>query len=155
MYTIRQRDVPEQLVLTEQRHVKAGDLPDWIRAAGGRLTTAAAKHGGITGPAFIVYHGPVSADSESLVEVCVPISAEKNGATDTAMRHEAAHREAYVRITKAQVVFPQIQQVYRAIAEDLESKGIETTDSPREVYFKDFYAAKPTDEVCDVAFPIR
>ena len=57
MFTIQQRDVPEQLVLTEQRHVKAAQLPEWIRTAGGRLTTAAASHGGINGPAFVVYHG--------------------------------------------------------------------------------------------------
>ena len=82
MFTIQQRDVPEQLVLTEQRHVKAAELPDWIRAAGGRLTTAAAGHGGITGPAFIVYHGPVSADSESLVEVCVPIRSEQGNGVE-------------------------------------------------------------------------
>ena len=155
MFTIQQRDVPEQLVLTEQRHVKAAELPDWIRAAGGRLTTAAAGHGGITGPAFIVYHGPVSADSESLVEVCVPIGNEQGNGVDAAMRREPAHREAFVRIIKAQVKFPEIQQVYRAIAKDLESRHIETTDAPREVYFKDFYSARPSDEVCDVAFPIR
>ena len=155
MFTIQQRAVPEQLVLTEQRHVKAAELPDWIRAAGGRLTTAAAGHGGITGPAFIVYHGPLTADSESLVEMCVPIGSEQGNGVDASMRRELAHREAYVRITKAQVQFPEIQQVYRAIASDLESKHVETTDSPREVYFKDFYSARPSDEVCDVAFPIR
>jgi hypothetical protein len=155
MFTIQQRDVPEQLVLTEQRHVKAAELPDWIRAAGSRLTTAAAGQGGITGPAFIVYHGPVSPDTESLVEVCVPIRNGQGTGVDAALRREPAHREAYVRITKAQVQFPEIQQVYRAIANDLESKHIETTDFPREVYFKDFYTARPSDEVCDVAFPIR
>jgi effector-binding domain-containing protein len=155
MFTIQQRDVPEQLVLTEQRHVKAADVPEWIRAAGGRLTTEANRHGGITGPAFIVYHGPLSTDRESLVEVCVPIHRENGDTVDAAMRREPAHREAFVRITKAQVQFPEIQEVFRAIANDLESKHIETTDSPREVYFKDFYTAKPSDEVCDVAFPIR
>jgi effector-binding domain-containing protein len=155
MFTIQQREVPEQLVLTEQRHVKAAELPEWIRAAGSRLTTAAAEHGGITGPAFIVYHGPLSADTESLVEVCVPIRKEQGNGVDTAMRREPAHREAYVTITKAQVQFPEIQQVYRAIAKDLEAKHIETTDWPREVYFRDFYSARPSDEVCDVAFPIR
>jgi effector-binding domain-containing protein len=155
MFTIQQRDVPEQLVLTEQRHVKAAELPDWIRSAGSRLTTAATGHGGITGPAFIVYHGPLSADTESLVEVCVPIRNESGDGAAAAMRREPAHREAYVRITKAQVQFPEIQQVYKAIAQDLESKHIETTDAPREVYFTDFYAAKPGDQVCDVAFPIR
>jgi hypothetical protein len=154
MFTIQQRDVPEQLVLTEQRHLKAAELPDWIRAAGGRLTRAAAGHGGITGPAFIVYHGLVTADSESLVEMCLPVRTE-NGNGAEGIRREPAHREAYVRITKAQVQFPEIQQVYRAIAKDLESKHIETTDSPREVYFTDFFAAKPTDEVVDVAFPVR
>lgn len=155
MFTIQQRDVPEQLVLTEQRHVKAAEVPDWIRAAGSRLTTAAAGHGGITGPAFVVYHGPVSADTESLVEVCVPIRNEQGNGVNATMRREPAHREAYATITKAQVKFPEIQQVYRAIARDLESKHIETTDSPREVYFRDFDTAKPADEVCDVAFPIR
>ena len=155
MFTIQQRDVPEQLVLTEQRHVKAAQLAEWIRTAGGRLTSAAARHGGITGPAFVVYHGPVSPDKESLVEVCVPINTENGGADGAATRREPAHREAYVRITKAQVQFPEIQEVYRAIAKELETKHIETTDSPREVYFTDFYNAKPSDEVCDVAFPIR
>ena len=155
MFSIQQREVLEQLVLTEQRHVKAAELPDWIRSAGGRLTTAAAGHGGIAGPAFIVYHGPLSADSESLVEVCVPIRKENGNGVDAGIRREPAHREAYVRITKSQVQFPEIQQIYRTIAKDLESKGIETTDAPREVYFTDFYAAKPSDEVCDVAFPIR
>ena len=125
MFTVQQRDVSEQLVLTEQRHVKAAELPqDWIRAAGGRLTTAAAGHGGITGPAFIVYHGPVSADSESLVEVCVPIRSEQGNGVETAMRREPAHREAYVKSQRTGPV-PGIQQVYRAIASDLESKHIE------------------------------
>ena len=88
------------------------------------------------------------------MEVCVPIHHE-NGDAGATTRREPAHREAFVRITKAQIQFPEIQEVYRAIAKDLESKHIETTDSPREVYFKDFYAAKPSDEICDVAFPIR
>ena len=155
MFNIQQRDVPEQLVLTEQRHVKAAELPEWIRTAGGRLMSAAGRHGGIAGPSFVVYHGPVRPDSESLVEVCMPIDpAGKNGSGD-AMRREPAHREAYVRVTKSQVVFPDIQQVYRAIATHLESKGIETTDAPREVYFRDFSTARPDEEVCDIAFPIR
>lgn len=28
------------------------------------------------------------------------------------------------------------------------------TGSPREVYFADWDAAAPTDEVCDIAFPV-
>jgi hypothetical protein len=32
--------------------------------------------------------------------------------------------------------------------------GTDRDRSPREVYFGDFDAAAPTDEVCDTAFPV-
>jgi effector-binding domain-containing protein len=155
MLNIQQRDVPEQVVLTEQQHVRAAELPDWIRAAGGRLTKAAADHGGISGPAFVVYHGPVSEDAEVLVEACAPIRDAKPRSADHAIRHEPAHREAYVRLKKSQVVFPEIRSVYESVAKHLEEQHIEITDAPREVYFTDFFKAGPNDEVLDVAFPIR
>jgi len=42
---VRERDVTEQTVLTEQRHVYAGRLA-WIREAAARLTATAARCGG-------------------------------------------------------------------------------------------------------------
>ena len=60
-------------MLTEQRHVKAGELPEWIRGAMGRLGTAAQRHGGVSGPVFVVYHGAVSEQNDVLAEVCAPI----------------------------------------------------------------------------------
>jgi effector-binding domain-containing protein len=155
MFAIQQRDVPEQVVLTEQRHVRAADLPDWIRAAGNRLVKAAADHGGVSGSCFVVYHGPVSEDSEVLVEMCAPIGADREQAKDSAVRHEPAHREAYVRVKKSQLAFPQIRAVYVALAKHLEAHRIEIVDSPREVYLADVSAAGPDEDVCDVAFPIR
>jgi hypothetical protein len=38
MYEVRERDVAEQTVLTEQRHVFVGDLSSWISDALGRST---------------------------------------------------------------------------------------------------------------------
>jgi hypothetical protein len=70
------------------------------------------------------------------------------------MRREPAHREAYVRITKAQVAYPQILSAYDAVAQWLGARGLNSAGPPREVYFADFNAAGPTDEVCDVAFPM-
>jgi hypothetical protein len=72
----------------------------------------------------------------------------------TASRSEPAHREAYTRITKAQVEFPQILSAYEAVDGWIRSEGRTMTGSPREVYFADFAAAGPTDEVCDIAFPV-
>jgi DNA-binding transcriptional MerR regulator len=106
MYEVEEREVPEQVVLTEQRHVTADELPAWIEAAGHRLLRSAEERGGQAGPMFVVYHGEVSEDSDGPVEVCVPIVA--NGSGDVATRIEPAHREAYTRITKAQVGYPQI-----------------------------------------------
>ncbi len=50
MYEIQQREVPEQLVLTEQRHITPEELPHWIPAALGRLLPVAQAHGGVFGP---------------------------------------------------------------------------------------------------------
>lgn len=153
MYEVKERQVPEQVVLTEQRHVTADELPEWIPAAGHRLMRAAADQGGQSGPMFVVYHGEVSQDSDGPVEVCVPVAA--NGSGEAASRVEPAHSEAYVRITKAQVGYPQILSAYDAVTAWIRSRGLRIDDcAPREIYFADWDAAGPDDEVCDVAYPL-
>ena len=153
MYEIHERDVPEQVVLTEQRHIRVQELDEWLPAAIGRLVETAEANGGIAAPVFVVYHGEVNEDSDGPVEVCVPVGSDVEAA-GTAIRREAAHREAYTRITKAQVEYPQILSAYDAVAGWIGSEGRTVAGSPREVYFTDFMAAAPDDEVCDIAFPV-
>ena len=153
MCEIHVRDVPDQVVLTEQRHVRVPELQTWLPAAMDRLVASAADRGGASGPAFVVYHGEVSEDSDGPVEVCVPV-ATSEGAADAPVRTEPAHREAYTTITKAQVAYPQILSAYDAVAAWVQAEMRTITGSPREVYFADFDAAAPTDEVCDIAFPV-
>jgi hypothetical protein len=157
MYTVQQRDVPEQVVLTEQRHVKVPELATWLPAAKTRLAKAAQALGGAAGPAFVIYHGEVNQDSDGPVEVCVPMGSAQEApaaAAGTPTRREPAHREAYVRITKAQFDFPQILSAYDAVAQWISAHGRRMAGSPREVTFADVDAAGPNDDVCDVAFPI-
>jgi hypothetical protein len=151
MFTIEQRDVPEQTVLTEQRSVRAGELVGFLNGARERLTRSAEDHGGAAGAWFVVYDGPVSEEAPVAVEVCVPI---RDAPAGVATRTEPAHREAYVRLRKEQVAFPEIRDAYRAVDEWIRSSGMAFAAEPREVYFADFDAAAPDDEVCDVAFPI-
>jgi DNA-binding transcriptional MerR regulator len=153
MYEIHQRDVPEQTVLTEQRHVRVPELGEWLPVSIGRLVAVAERRGGLAGHVFVIYHGEVNEDSDGPVEVCVPVpqDAETNGEPT---RQEPAHREAYTRITKAQVEFPQILSAYEAVDEWIRSENRGIAGSPREVYFADWDAAGPTDEVCDIAFPL-
>jgi len=155
MFEIREREVPEQLVVTEQRHVLIGDLVGWLEPTCMRLVESAQARGGPDGPLFVIFHGEVNEDSDGPVEVCVPVSHSHEGSADVPMRREPAHREAYVRLRKAQVEFPQILSAYDAVAQWIGTEGLSVAGSPREVYFTDFQAAAPTDEVCDVAFPMQ
>ena len=157
MFDVHQREVPEQLVLTEQRHILQPELSGWLSESIGRLFgVASQQYGGVVAPVFVVYHGEVNQDSDGPVEVCVPIAMDRESAVNSApMRREAAHREAYVRITKAQVEFPQILSAYDAVTQWLGANSHSVAGSPREVYFADFHAAQPTDEVADIAFPMR
>jgi DNA-binding transcriptional MerR regulator len=154
MYEVKEREVDEQLVLTEQRHIRVPELNEWLPVAIGRLNEVAEKRGGLAGDVFVVYHGEVSEDSDGPVEICVPVGIDQEESTDVPMRREPAHREAYVTITKAQVEYPQILSAYDAVAHWIAAQGRTVAGSPREVYFGDFEAAAPTDEVCDIAFPI-
>jgi DNA-binding transcriptional MerR regulator len=148
------RDVPASLVLTEQRHVTPEELPTWISQAMTRLLAAAARAGGPTANPFVVYHGEINHESDGPAEVCIPIDSARAAATGAPTRQEPAHREAYLRITKAQVEFPQILSAYDAVGHWLGDNGHTATLPPREVYFADWDAAGPDDEVCDIAFPM-
>ncbi|MGI5243405.1 MerR family transcriptional regulator [Dactylosporangium sp. CA-139066] len=156
MYSVQAREVPPQTVLTQQRHVRVQELPAWIAAALGRLVKAAAGHGdGMVGPCFVIYHGEVNEESDGPVEICLPVAPDPHRALDAPTRIEPAHKEAYTRITKAQVGFPQILSAFDAVRVWSEREGAPAAGSPQEVYFADFHSAAPHDPVCDVAQPIE
>ena len=52
---VRERDVPEPLVLSERRHVRVEELPAWVGTAMGRLIKSARQYGGVVGAPFVVY----------------------------------------------------------------------------------------------------
>lgn len=149
----RLRDVPDQAVLTEQRHVRVEDLSRWLSAGMPILAQSARSFGGVCAPPFVIYHGEVNTDSDGPVEICVPIGAMPELPVD-GIRNEPAHREAYLRLRKAQVEYPQILSAFDAVAEWVGQRELAVTGPPREVYFNDFQSAAPTDDVCDVAFPV-
>jgi DNA-binding transcriptional MerR regulator len=148
---VRTREVPEQLVLTEQRYVTTPSLP-WIRSAADRLARVAARHGGPAGPRFVVFHGEVSEDADGPVEVCLPVASFSSG---SALRVEPAHREAYIPVIRGHFEAPQILSVYDAVRSWVRDRGLIVTGPPREVYAypADLDHGDPADLVCDVAVP--
>ena len=153
MYEIELRSIPERTVLSINRHVDLPGTERFFRDAFASLRAAGPGLEGIAGAPFLVFYGEVSEDSDGPVEVCIPVHAEPNDGADV-LRREPAHREAYARITKADVDYPQILSAYQAVEQWLRSQERMPSGSPREVYFADWDASAPTDEVCDVAFPV-
>jgi DNA-binding transcriptional MerR regulator len=148
-WEVRSRDVPEQLVLTEQRQVTASGLR-WIRDATARLLSVAGTGGGPAGPRFVVFHGPVTEDTAAPVEVCVPVTPGRLDASRTALRIEPAHREAYAVVAAGEFEPPLILSVYDTVRRWVRSTGHRATAAPREVYR---YGGAPGEPVCDVALP--
>lgn len=150
---IRERDVPGHLVLTEKRSLQVTELKRWLPEAMTRLAGVAREYGGPEADTFVIFHGEVNEDSDGPAEVCVPIARAAPGLP---VREEAAHREAYLTITRAQLEFPQILSAFDAVAGWVSSAGLALAGPPREVYpcGIDIAAAAPGDPVCQVACPI-
>ncbi len=154
-WPVATREVPAQSVLTEQRYVTSRELGWMIHEATARLTAVAARHGGPAGPRFVVFHGEVTEDGDGPVEVCVPVAVGTADRALTAVRHEPAHREAYIPVIRGHFEPPQILSIYDAARRWVRAHGLLVTASPREVYGypADPDHGAPEDLVCDVAVP--
>jgi DNA-binding transcriptional MerR regulator len=151
---VHERWVPEQLVLTEQRHVYLGQLA-WTREATARLVAQADRCGGVAENRFVVFHGLVSADSDGPVEVCVPVGRLPDDQAELAWRVEPAHHEAFIQVSKVHFEVPAILSVYDQLERWISARGATRAGSSREVYvpgIEPLFAAAD-EHVCDVAMP--
>ena len=153
-WPVATREVPDQVVLTEQRYVTSRELR-WIRAATDRLTAVAERHGGPAGHRFVVFHGEVSEDHDGPVEVCVPVTAGAVDPATAAVRHEPAHAEVYIPVIRGHFEAPQILSIYDAARGWVRDRGLLVAAPPREVYCypADLDQGEADDLVCDVAVP--
>lgn len=162
------REVPEQLVITEQRMVDQAALEGWLPGAMSRVLKAAGDAAAGTvdqphlerdhvadEPVFIVIYEGNPNEGETAVETCTPLRAGVRAPADAASRVIPAHREAYVRVAKATVQSGHLGDVYMAIEQWIGSNGLDIAAAPRETYWTDFYAADGDDVVFDVGYPVR
>ena len=156
VFEIQTRHVPEQKVLTIQRHVQAPELPSFIETSMRDLLDHLGAHGlRPSGHPFVVYHGHVDLDSDGPVETCVPFAGSVEPTGSMRIRLEPEHEEAYARITKAQVVFPDILSAYDAVERHLRERKAASMGAPREVYFADWGAVDDGEPACDIAVPFE
>jgi hypothetical protein len=135
---VRIREVPEQVVVTEQRMVDQKALEEWLPGAMARVHRSAGDAAAGTAeqryllrdhvanePVFIVIYEGNPNDGETAVECCTPLQSGDLG------------------------------NVYVGIENWIAGHGSEIAAAPRETFWTDFFAAAAEDEVFDVAFPVR
>jgi hypothetical protein len=162
------RDVPEQVVVTEQRMVDQAALESWLPGAMTRVLKAAGDAASRTvdqphlqrdhlpdEPVFIVIYEGNPNEGETAVETCTPLRVGVPAPADAPSRVIPAHREAYVRVTKSAVESGHIGDVYVAIEQWIGSNGMDVAAAPRETYWTDFNSADGNDVVFDVGYPVR
>ena len=164
MFSVQLRDVPEHHVVVERGTVAQAELSEYLKGAMARVHARAQEHGGVAGTTawpylhrddrpdepvfFVVYHGNPN-EGPVLVETCAPVRTE--GADIVS---QPAHREAFVRLTRAQTAPPLIGEAYQAVEAWILGQNLKIDGPPREVYYTDFFGAGPDDDVFDVAFPV-
>ena len=154
--TVQTRTVPETTYLTEVKRVSPPEIPGFIQGSGDRLAEQAGRFGGWAGPLTTIFETPVNDDTDGDIRNGVPVRAGVTAAdvqSPTEVLVEAGGEEAYTRITKSQVQYPQILQAYDEVYAWLTEHKLTPRLAPREIYFADFMAAESDDEVCDIAVP--
>lgn len=152
-FPLQQRFVPEQQIVSMTRRVLVQDLQRLFEDSSRLPPFITAQGAQVAGPMFAIYHGEVNNDSDGPVEICFPYSGDLVAQGEFVLRRESAHHEAYVTLTKAQFVFPQILKAYDAAQAYGNQLGQCGQLSPREVYNRAWNDTGPDDVVGDVAWP--
>jgi len=104
----------------------------------------------------VIYDGNPSA-GPMRVDVTAPIIPVDDAAitADPSVRHEVAHREAFVRLTRSEAEPSELWRAYEAVEQWVLARDMEIAAAPRKVYYTDFFYAAAQDDVCDIAWPVK
>jgi DNA-binding transcriptional MerR regulator len=138
MYDVLTRQQGEQPYISRTKRVLVPDLEPFIVDTFRQLGRDDAA-----GPGFVLYHGPVNAEEDGPVEVCVPA-----GDGD---RHLPAGEVAFTEISGRQCRFPEILGAYDAVYRWAKDNGREPRGPAREIYL----SGPGADERLEIAVPLR
>jgi DNA-binding transcriptional MerR regulator len=137
MYDVLTKSVPETTYASRSKRVLVPELESFIYSTFEKLGKSE------DGPPFVLYHGPVNAEEDGPVEVCVPTVEGQN--------HLPAGEVAFTEISGSQCEFPEILGAYEAVYRWAKEKGREPDGPPREIYLN------TADEELrmEIALPLR
>lgn len=137
MYDVVTRTVQEQRYVSRTRRVLVPELEPFIVETFREL-----GRDGAGGPGFVLYHGPVNADEDGPVEVCVPSADGEHSLP--------AGEVALTEIEGEQCAFPQILGAYDAVYRWAKDQGRQTAGPAREIYL----SGPGADERLQIAVPL-
>jgi DNA-binding transcriptional MerR regulator len=141
MYDVLTKRVPELPYISRSKHVYVPDLEQFITSTFSEL---GAEWGKEPAP-FVLYHGPVNAEEDGPVEVCVPKTKGEQWLP--------AGDVAFTQISGSQCSFPEILGAYESVYRWAKEHGREPDGPPREIYFCD---AEDAEELrMEIALPLR
>ena len=151
------REVPARTLLTVSRNLTAPEIGAFAGPLFGLFGgPTIPRPTGITGRPFLRYHGEITQDSDGTVEFCCPV--EKSAVDDVTGRYpemtaisEPAGREAYVAVTKAEMLTSLAFEKLRGWFAD---SGREPVGHPKQIFLGDPDAAAPEDTVYELAVPV-
>jgi effector-binding domain-containing protein len=110
------RDVPDTKVATLQAEVDQARLVEAISETQWALREHLTAQGAQMTPEFwVIYHGVITPDNETVIEAAVPFTGSVEPAGAIAIRMETAHREAYTTVMRDDCFYPRIVQAYEAV----------------------------------------
>jgi DNA-binding transcriptional MerR regulator len=138
MYDVLTKKVPETPYVGRLKHVRVPELESFICSTFDELGESD------DGPPFVLYHGPVNAEEDGPVEVCVPKTEGQN--------RLPAGEVAFTEISGSQCQFPEILGAYEAVSRWAKEHGRESDGPPREIYVDGF-----EEELLrmEIALPLR
>jgi DNA-binding transcriptional MerR regulator len=137
MYDVLTKRVGEQTYVSRSKRVLVPDLEPFICSTFEELGKSD------DGPPFVLYHGPVNAEEDGPVEVCVPKSGGE--------KRLPAGEVAFTAISGSQCQFPEILAAYESVYRWANEHGREQDGPPREIYL-----SGPEQELrMEIALPLR
>ena len=158
MYDINLRRMPPRTLISIQRHVEASGTAAFFEEAFMRLRAAGPGLEGIAGVPFLVFYGEVSDDSDGPIELCRPVeeaATSTEPGSDLQRRVEAAHDEAYIRLTLKEMGWPALLPACDALERWTKEQGREPAGALRQLLIADQRTATPDTPVCDLSVALR
>ena len=137
MYDVLTKRVDTQPYVSRTRKVLVPELEPFIVRSFRELGRDAGGE-----PGFVLYHGPVNAEDDGPVEVCVP--------SPDGDKRLPAGEIAFTEISGEQCQFPQILGAYEAVYRWVKENDREASGPAREIYLR----GPGADEQLQIAVPL-